>query len=245
MRILIALPDRDFDVTEAATPWHRLTERGFDVVFATERGDVGQADPLLIEGVIFGQLGAKPPALERYRRMIQSAEFLSPTPYAQIDPEGFDALTLPGGHAQGMKPYLESDALRRIVLGFVKQEKPIGAICHGLVVLARTVDPSTGKSVLYEREVTGLPKLLERTGYYLTFWKLGRYYRTYPTYVEDEIKQNLRDRSQFKPGKAPWIPFALRDGNFVTARWPEDAELFASEFIQLLEAQPRAALASE
>lgn len=234
MRIAIALPDRDFDVTEVATPWHRFTESGFEVVFSTEHGAVGQADPRLIEGVVFGRLGAKPPALLRYDRMIRSPEFLAPVPYAELDPASFDALVLPGGHAQGMRPYLESERLRQVVLACMRQEKVVGAICHGLIVLARTRDPDTGRSVIHHRQVTGLLKLLERTGYYLTFWKLGRYYRTYPAYVEDEIKACLQDEAQFKKGQAPWLPFVQRDGNLITARWPEDAERFASEVIQAL-----------
>lgn len=37
-RILVPLPDRDFDVTEVSVPWRLWTRRGFDVVFATEGG---------------------------------------------------------------------------------------------------------------------------------------------------------------------------------------------------------------
>jgi len=234
-RLLVPLPDRDFDVTEVATPWHRFKESGFEVVFSTIHGTVAAADPLLIKGVLFGQLGAKPPALERYARMSQSPEFLHPIPYADIDASQFDALVLPGGHAPGMKPYLESVELQAKVRDFFAQEKTIGAICHGVIVLARTHLPENGLSVIYDRQVTGLIKSLERAGYYLTFWKLGRYYRTYPAYVEDEIKANLADASQFKHGKAPWIPSVVRDRNLVTARWPADAELFADAIIQQLD----------
>lgn len=233
-RVLIPLPDRDFDVTEVATPWHRLREHGHEVVFATEQGAVAEADPRLIDGVIFGQLGAKQPALERYGRMLESPAFRHPLSYAAVVPAEFDALLLPGGHAPGMKQYLESPPLRDKVLEFFREDKPVGAICHGVLVLARTIDPHTGESVLAPRRVTGLLKLLERLGYYLTFWKLGTYYRTYPAYVEDEIKANLNASGRFQAGSAPWTPFALRDGNLITARWPEDAEVFAETLLQAL-----------
>lgn len=36
-RVVVPLPDRDFDTTESAVPWKLLTEKGHDVVFATER----------------------------------------------------------------------------------------------------------------------------------------------------------------------------------------------------------------
>ncbi len=56
--ILMPLPDHDFDVTEVAVPWRLLTRAGHEVVFATEHGAWPAADPLLLTGVIFGQLGA-------------------------------------------------------------------------------------------------------------------------------------------------------------------------------------------
>ena len=46
--VLVPLPDRDFDVTEVAVPWKLLSERGVDVVFATEEGEVPTADPTLL-----------------------------------------------------------------------------------------------------------------------------------------------------------------------------------------------------
>lgn len=90
--------------------------------------------------------------------------------------------------------------------------------------MARTRLPETGQSVIYDRQVMGLVKSLELTGYFLTFWKLGRYYRTYAAYVEDEIRANLADASQFKQGRTPWIPSIVRARNLITTRWPVDAE---------------------
>ena len=37
VRVLIPLPDRDFDPTEVAVPWRVLCDAGHQVVFATER----------------------------------------------------------------------------------------------------------------------------------------------------------------------------------------------------------------
>ncbi len=232
--ILICLPDRDFDPTEVATPWHRLREAGFRVTFATEHGAPGAADPLLLTDVLFGKLGALPDALARYERMIQTSEFTAPLQWADVDATRFDALLLPGGHAKGMRQYLESQALRRVVLAFWHPAKLVAAICHGVVVLARTVDPQTGQSVLHNRRCTALLKSLELSGWAATAWKLGDYYRTYPEWVEHEVTRMLADRKQFARGRAAWLPFVVKDANLVTARWPKDAELFAAELVQAL-----------
>ena len=85
--------------------------------------------------------------------------------------------------------------------------------------------------MLYGRKVTGLTKGLERAGYYLTFWRLGDYYRTYPEYVEDETASVLIQRSDFMHGESIRKPFVVEDGNLITARYPQDAHLFAQKLL--------------
>src|SRR5277367_6760206 len=99
MRVVIPLPDRDFDTTEVAVPWHVLTRAGHEVVFATERGEVATCDPLLLTGVIFGKLGAAPEPRAFYAELEASAAFRAPIRYDAIDPASFAGIVLPGGHA--------------------------------------------------------------------------------------------------------------------------------------------------
>jgi putative intracellular protease/amidase len=243
-RVLVPLPDRDFDPTESAVPWQTLTRAGHEVVFATERGDVPACDPLIINGVIFGQLGAKSKPKTIYAEMAASKELLTPITWESIDPAAYDALLLPGGHAQGMKQYLASKVLHERVGAFAATGKPMAAICHGTVVLARAKDPKTGKSVLHGRRTTCLPKYMEQIAYYATAWKLGRYYRTYDAYVQDEVVSALEDPSHFTRGPITLFShgtaendadaFVVEDGNYVSARWPGDSFLFAKKLAERL-----------
>ncbi|HEY6423177.1 MAG TPA: type 1 glutamine amidotransferase domain-containing protein [Pseudonocardiaceae bacterium] len=245
MRILVPVPDRDFDVTEVSVPWRLVSDAGHEIVFATEHGaQAPEADPRLLDGVIFGQLGADPEAKEFYRQLSNAPEFRNPIAWRDIVPPDYDGLILPGGHARGMRQYLGSPVLRDKVAEFWALERPIGAICHGVLVLARTVDSRTNRSVIADRRTTCLPKYLERGAYYLTAWRHGRYYRTYQEYVEDEVTQALNDPSQFVRGpralrrgsSANHGPaFVVEDRNYVSARWPGDAYLFAERFLALLE----------
>jgi putative intracellular protease/amidase len=244
-RVLIPLPDRDFDVTEVAVPWHILTSAGHQVTFATERaGTVPAADPRLLTGVLFGQLGAAAEARRSYREMTGSLEFRGTIGWGEIDPAAFDGLILPGGHAPRMRQYLSGYALQQKVAQFWALRRPVGAICHGTLVLARTRDPATGRSLLAVRRTTCLPKYMERSAFLLTAWKLGRYYRTYPAYVQDEVIAALDSPAQFVRGPRVLAArgtadddsaaFVVQDGNYLSARWPGDAYLFGRRFLDML-----------
>lgn len=227
-------------------PWRVLRDAGHEVVFATERpGTVPAADPRLLSGVLFGQLGAAPAARSRYAEMVKAAEFSATVPWSGLDPAGFDGLLLPGGHAPGMRQYLGSAVLRDQVGRFWQLGRPVGAICHGVLVLARARERATGRSVLAGCQTTCLPKYMERTAFLATAWRLGRYYRTYPAYVEDEVRACLDNpQAQFRRGPrtlsargsatddAP--AFVVQDGRYLSARWPGDAYLFARRFCELL-----------
>jgi putative intracellular protease/amidase len=245
-RVLVPLPDRDFDVTEVAVPWRLLTRAGHEVVFATETGTVRpQGDPRLLTGVLFGQLGAAQEAKAFYRELESTVELAQPARWSTLDVRGYDALLLPGGHAPGMRQYLGSDVLRSRVAEMWALDRPVAAICHGVLVLARTIDPRTGRSVLAESRTTCLPRYMERTAYMLTAWKLGRYYRTYDAYVEDEVRAALASpETQFERGPRVLTArgtssddsaaFVVEDGKYVSARWPGDAYLFAKKLIERL-----------
>ncbi len=246
-RVLFPLPDRDFDTTEVAVPWKLLVERGYEVVFATERGgEAPQTDPRLLTGVIFGKLGAAPDALALYRELEQTPAFQAPIAWSAIAPEDYAGLFLAGGHAPGMRQYLGNEALQAKVAAFWALGRPVGAICHGVLVLARTKSPGTEISVLHGMRTTCLPKYMERSAYLLTFWRLGRYYRTYPAYVEAEVRAALASPEDFERGPRTLTKrgtrdddtpaFVVEDGRYISGRWPGDAWLVAKRFADRLDA---------
>jgi putative intracellular protease/amidase len=244
-RVLVPLPDNDFDITEVAVPWKLLSRAGCELTFATEAARTPRGDPLLLTGVLFGQLGAEREAKAFYRELEQAPAFLAPIRYRDIDVTEHDALLLPGGHAPGMRQYLASTELQEKVASFWRTGKPVAAICHGVLVLARARDPETGRSVIATSRTTCLPRYMERTAYYLTAWKLGRYYRTYPAYVEDEVRGALdRPDDQFARGPIALMKkgtehddgaaFVVEDGRYVSGRWPGDAYLLAKRLLARL-----------
>ncbi|WP_426573577.1 type 1 glutamine amidotransferase domain-containing protein [Aquihabitans sp. McL0605] len=243
--VLVPLPDHDFDITEVAVPWRLLTDAGHQVVFATQTGAVPAGDPKLADGVIFGRLGADDEPKAFYRALLDDPAFGEPLVWGDLDVASFDALLLPGGHAPGMRQYLGNHALQQQVVAFWTLDRPVAAICHGVLVLARSVDPGTGRSVLAGHRTTSLTKWQERLAYYLTAWRLGRYYRTYPAYVQDEVTAALGPDGTFERGPLgskrgtatdDSAAFVVVDGRYVSARWPGDAYLLAKELLAQLAA---------
>jgi len=225
--ILIPIPDRDFDPTEVAVSWQVLTQAGHQVVFATESGAPGAADDVMVTGrgldpwsgvpglggvLLAGRvLRANADARAAYARMLRSPEFGHPQRWADAGLDGQDGLLLPGGHrARGMRSYLESAVLQRLVVRAFGQHLQVAAICHGVLLAARSIDPDTGRSVLYGRTTTALTWALERKAWQVArvtrFWDRG-YYRTYPEQpgqpagymsVQAEVTRALADPSDFR-----------------------------------------------
>ena len=248
--ILVPLGRLDFDPSEAGIPWRTLTQAGHEFVFATPDARPARADQRMLTGEGLGLLApllrAQAGAVDDHDRMARSPEFNAPIAWddiaADCDEGRFDALLLPGGHAPGMREYLEAPLLQATVARFFAEDRPVAAICHGAVLAARS-RRADGRSVLFGRRTTGLTRQLEMLAWRLTRHRLGDYYRTYPQTVQDEVAAALRSPADFLVGppallrdsdRMRWPGFTVRDGRYLSARWPGDAHRFAHELAGML-----------
>jgi putative intracellular protease/amidase len=232
-RILMPLPDHDFDPTEAAIPWKACHSQGWVVSFSTEQGNVAQGDSNKLHGPLPGLISAGKNALIAYQQMSNDPEFLHPIPYKDIDPGQYQALLLPGGDGLRMHQYLDSVLLREKVLQFWKQGKLIGAICHGVLVVARTIDPQTNHSILYGHKVTAPPGSLDRLAYNIDSRFIKHGYIMYSKCVEDEVRDILEDPKDLLSGSF-FTSYVVSDGDLVTSRTYMDAQAFGDRFVQEL-----------
>lgn len=204
-KILIPIPNNDFDPSEVAVPWQIIRAAGHIVEFATPDGKRGYPDPIMMTGIGLDAWGWIPllknirfiglflradgNARVAYRQMEQDAQFLNPKRYEDLRVEDYDGLLLPGGHAKKVRSYLESSILQNFVAEFFEarnangKDKPIAAVCHGVVLAARAISKTTGKSALHGRKTTALTWEFEQKVWRLTkflarFWDPD-YYRTY------------------------------------------------------------------
>ncbi len=249
--VLVPIPDRDFDPTEVAVSWRVLTRSGHRVIFATESGTPGVADEIMVTGrgldvwsalpllsaipLVGLTLRANKDGRNAYRDMVHSNEFQHPVSWAEAGLDGVDALLLPGGHrARGMRSYIDSGILQRLVVEAFARGLVVGAICHGVLLAARSVDPKTGRSVLYGRKTTALTWAMEGSAWRLTrftrFWDRN-YYRTYTEEpgqpdgymsVQSEVTRALEDPSDFRD-VAPGSPHRWRKSSGMVRDTPADS----------------------
>jgi putative intracellular protease/amidase len=226
-RVLMPLPARDFDPSEAAVSWRVLVDAGHSVHFATPDGRSAVADDIMLTGQGLDPWGAIPllrnvplvglllranrDARRAYAQMIADPDYAAPHRWDAAAPVEFDALLLPGGHrARGMRDYLESEILQRHVVGFFESEKPVAAICHGVLLAARSISARSGRSVLHGYQTTALTWALENSAWSLAritrFWDPD-YYRTYLERdgqpkgfmsVQQEVTRALADPKDFR-----------------------------------------------
>jgi putative intracellular protease/amidase len=225
--VLMPIPACDFDPTEVAVTWQILSEAGHDVVFSTPSGQPGAADDLMVTGrgldpwglipglrnlIVVGRfLRANADARAAYAALRSDAAFEAPLAWGPARRSEYDALVLPGGHrARGMRDYLESLEVQQMAVDAFGGGKPVGAICHGVLVAARALDPRTERSVLHGRSTTALTWSLENKAWGVARWSRfwdANYYRTYMEEpgqrvgfmsVQQEVTRALAEPSDFK-----------------------------------------------
>jgi putative intracellular protease/amidase len=198
-RVLVLLPARDFDPSEAAVGWRVLVDGGHTIDFATPDGRPAVADEMMLTGQGLDPWGAIPllrklpligllmranrDARKAYAEMTADPRYLAPLRWEAVDASAYDGLLLPGGHrARGMRAYLESKILQNIVVRFFEETKPVAAICHGVLLAARSISQKTGRSVLGGYQTTALTWAFENSAWsvarFTRFWDPD-YYRTY------------------------------------------------------------------
>jgi protease I len=234
--ILFILPQTEFDPTEVAVPWKVWSDAGHHISFATETGAAAVCDQVTLTGaglpLLARSMVARPENRLLYEAMTKTEAYSAPLRWSDVQADDYDAFHFPGGHAPGMKPYLESAVVQDIARAAFTAGKPVSAICHGVIPPARA-------GVLKGRKTTALNNKMEGLAVFMTRGALGDHYRTYPESVEDEVKRLLARSDDFAPG--PLIPrfasaakpdagFVVEDGNYVSARWPGDAWTLATRF---------------
>lgn len=216
---------------ELAVPYYALQDGGAEITLASIKGGRIPFDPRSLPaeagaGSGEGPAGQQevPEAVRRFLADGRAMAAASNTPaVAGIEPAGFDAVFLPGGHGT-MWDLPESEALARLVGTLFDQGGIVAAVCHGPagLVSARRRD---GRPIVEDRRVNGFTNSEERA--------VGLA-DVVPFLLEDRLK-DLGGRFECGPD---WQPFAVRDGNLITGQNPQSSALVAQHVLTAVASGP-------
>ena len=212
-----------FHFEELSTPYFAFKAAGYNVTFASPEGGEPPADP--------GSLADKPEDQpESVRRFLSDEDALSALQNSAelgvLEPEGFDAVYLPGGHGT-MWDFPENTVLAKFVATIYENGGVVGAVCHGPAGLVG-VKLSDGEPLVKGRPVNSFTDEEER--------KVGRD-KDVPFLLESKLREL---GARFEKGQ-PFERYVVRDGRLVTGQNPASAQGVADGMIAAIHAVKKAA----
>lgn len=195
-----------------------LEPAGFSVDVASPHGGQVPLDP---ESLAHGVL-AQGETLRRYEDRAYMDRLDRSLRLSDVDPSGYDAIYLAGGHGT-MFDFPDSPDLQRLVAGFHDGGKFVSAVCHGPAGLLN-VRLADGTLLLAGKKVTGFSWNEEV--------KVQRH-EAVPYNLERELQDRGAEYSQ------AWFAFGshvAEDGRLITGQNPASAKGVAEALLKRLQA---------
>ena len=223
-KVLFVLPSHDqlgntgdktgYWLEEFASPYYEFADNEFEVTIASPKGGKPPVDPKSLQ----------PENQTEYTKRLQNDKSANDKlnntlVLADVSPDDYDTLFLPGGHGPMWDLSQDTD-LKRIVEEYYNKKKIISAVCHGPAGLLQAKDKS-GNSILRNKRVTGFTDDEEETV------KLDK---IVPFSLENKMKELGGDFEKTENFK----PFIVSDGQIIAGQNPASAFLAAKKVVEIL-----------
>jgi putative intracellular protease/amidase len=194
---------------EFAAPYHLFTEAGYHVTVASTKGGAVPIDPSSLPDSL---TAADQQAMDVLAHTFALADFSGST-------GDFDAVFFPGGHGT-MYDLPENPYVTEVVERFARDDKVIGAVCHGPAALVgpRRAD---GAPFVSGRRIAAFTNREEA--------EVGLD-RVMPFLLETQLK----DIGAQVVDADPWADNVVIDGKLVTGQNPQSSAHAAREIIRIL-----------
>lgn len=203
-----------FWIEEFASPYYALADAGVDITIASPKGGKPPIDPSSETP------DAQTDATKRYYEDEALQTKLSKSKKLnEVKAEDFDAVFYPGGHGP-LWDLSESKESINLIENFIKQNKPVAAVCHAPAALVK-VKGTDGEPLVKGKKVTGFTNT-EEEAVNLT--------EVVPFLVEDKLKELGGNYSK----AGDWESYVLTDGLLITGQNPASSEKAAKELLKLL-----------
>lgn len=199
---------------ELAAPYYAFIDGGDDVTIASIRGG---------EVPIDGRSLAETPLPASVRRFLDDEAATEAAhhskPVADLDPNEYDALFLPGGHGT-MWDFPNNPALARAITTMLDARKIVAAVCHAPAAFVG-VTRQDGSTLIKGRSITCFTDSEERA-----------------VHLEDAVpfllESRLRDLGAQVATGPDFAPHIMEDGNLLTGQNPKSSETLAQAVISAL-----------
>ncbi|MFT6855927.1 MAG: putative intracellular protease/amidase [Cyclobacteriaceae bacterium] len=203
-----------FWIEEFAAPYYLLKDKGVEITLVSPKGGQPPIDPK-------SELpDFQTPATVRFNGDKETQEVLSKTlKLASVNQADYDAVFYPGGHGP-LWDLAEDEYSTSLIEAFIKNDKPVAAVCHAPAVFKNTKN-ADGTPLVNGKKVTGFSNT-EEEAVQLT--------DVVPFLVENMLKEN---GGIFSKGE-DWNPYAVEDGLLITGQNPASSELVAELLLKQL-----------
>ena len=203
---------------ELTTPYYAFVDAGTSVTVASIDGGAIPLDPRSKKPA-----GENPASVERFLQDRATVAAANNTPAIEnIDPNQYDAVFLPGGHAT-MWDLPKSKPLANIISQAYAQDKVVAAVCHGPAGLVGATKPD-GSPLVDGLQISSFTNAEEDA--------VGLS-DTVPFMLETK----LRELGANFQGGANFEPFAVTDDNLITGQNPGSSLLVANKVLEALQVQ--------
>ncbi len=199
---------------ELASPYYLFKDAGIDLRIASPDGGAVPVDPKSQSIIVATRI------TKRFLNDEEAMNFLSHAlVLSEIQADDYDAVFLPGGHGP-MWDLADNKTLKLLLEAFNQENKPIGAVCQGVVGLL-TVLNSNGAMLVKGKRLTSFSNSEEeRTGLA----------RVVPFLMEDRLGSLGAIYS-----KGPdYLSYVVADGNIITGQNPASSGEVAKKVLALL-----------
>lgn len=199
---------------EVSAPYFVFKEVGADITFASPDGGQVPLDPKS-QGIIIATRSTK-----RFLKDEEAMNYLSHSMVlAEIKADDYDAVFLPGGHGP-LWDLADNKNLKQLLEAFYNDDKPIGAVCHGVVGLV-SLQNDKGESLVKGKQLTCFSNSEEESAG-LT--------RVVPFLLETK----LRSLGALYSKGADYVSHVVADGNIITGQNPASSEEVAKKLVALV-----------
>jgi putative intracellular protease/amidase len=204
-----------FWAEELLTPLKVFRDAGVDVTLATPGGVPATVDDASLTPE---QAGGEDRAAELRRELEeQQSRLQSPKRLEDVNPDDYDGVFMPGGHAP-MEDLAVSGDLGRLLVTMLDDQKVVAAVCHGPAALL-SATRQDGSWAFADRKLSGFTNDEEQ--------QAGLADQA-PWLLENRLREG---GAEVSTGKA-WQPFSVVDRNVVTGQNPASSMEVAHKTVE-------------